>query len=714
MDTPLKRVYEVAIPKQLSTISRKPKQGASLPDATGSAQSLAAELASMARLQEVSTRLVQAGDGTSLLQEILDAAIAITAAEMGLIQLFDPDSKVFEVVASRGIEGHILQSFAADSITDCVRGLRTGERLVIEDVSDSLVLSGKAREVMTAAGVRAALFTPLIARSGHLVGLLSTHYRIRCRPAECDLHMVDTLARQAADWIERTQAEQAMRQSEQRFRRTFECNMAPMGVWTREGGIVGANDALLEMIGYTREELDSGTINWQQLTPPEHLHLDERALAEIQNRGVCAAFEKEYIHKSGHRIPILVAGAAFTGTADQGIFFAIDLTERKRAEQALLEADRAKSDFLAALSHELRNPLAPIRNGLTILEYASPDSEEARTARAVIGRQVDQLVRLVNDLLDITRISRNKLQLQPERLELGQLVGRTVEDHRSQFQAAGVRLELAGVADPLFVDADRNRLAQALGNLLQNASKFSDRGGLTTITVTPDHGKSRVEIRIADSGVGVTAEVLPRLFQPFVQADNTLARGQGGLGLGLALVKAIVELHGGQINARSDGLGKGTEFVLTLPLAQALPAQQPESRERPAPSSRRVLVIDDNVDAANALQFLLKVVFRVREITVAHTGPEGLEKARAFRPELVLCDIGLPGMDGYAIASAIRADPELRDARLVAVTGYTQPEDVRRAIDAGFEWHVAKPLEVEEMKKILRHLASETALAVRP
>jgi two-component system CheB/CheR fusion protein len=211
----------------------------------------------------------------------------------------------------------------------------------------------------------------------------------------------------------------------------------------------------------------------------------------------------------------------------------------------------------------------------------------------------------------------------------------------------------------------------------------------------------------------VAPEVLPRLFQPFVQADDTLARGQGGLGLGLVLVKAIVELHGGQINARSDGLTKGTEFVLTLPLAQALPAQNPERRGRPAPSSRRMLVIDDNVDAANALQFLLKVVFRVREIAIAHTGPEGLEKARTFRPELVLCDIGLPGMDGYAVARAIRADPDLRDARLVAVSGYAQPGDVRRAIDAGFEWHVAKPLEVEEMEKILRQVESETPLAGR-
>jgi signal transduction histidine kinase len=386
--------------------------------------------------------------------------------------------------------------------------------------------------------------------------------------------------------------------------------------------------------------------------------------------------------------------------------------ERSRAEAALRDADRAKSDFLAALSHELRNPLAPLKNALLILAQAAPDSDSARRAQAMMARQVDQLGRLVDDLLDVTRISRNKLQLQPERLELGDLVSRTVEDHRAEFDAAGIRLELARAPGPLFVDGDRNRLAQALGNLLQNAAKFVGRGGLATVAVGREEGELGAVIRVADTGVGVAPEVLPRLFEPFVQADETLARSSGGLGLGLALVKAIVELHGGAIAARSEGLGKGTTFTLRLPVARPAQAAAPAPAEPPALRGRRVLIIDDNLDGASSLRDVLELLFGQREVALAHTGPEGLHTARAFHPELVLCDIGLPDMDGYQIARAFRADGSLRSAHLVAVSGYAQPEDLQRAAEAGFEWHLAKPLAVDRLRDILQRLDDEEARAL--
>ncbi len=383
-----------------------------------------------------------------------------------------------------------------------------------------------------------------------------------------------------------------------------------------------------------------------------------------------------------------------------------DISERKRSETALREneaalrdADRRKNEFLAVLSHELRNPLAPISNSLYVLDKAAPGSDEMRRAQAVIGRQVRQLTRLVDDLLDVTRISRNKIQLQRERLEFNDLVRRTVEDHRSLFEQSGVALQLETSPAPIFVQGDWNRLAQVVGNLLQNAAKFSGRGGVTNVTVRRDAQRTRALVRVSDTGVGMAPEMLTRAFEPFMQAETTLDRSKGGLGLGLALVKGLVELHGGEIKARSEGLGKGAEFDVRLPVAPARAVETAQTRVSAPAVGRRVLVIEDNVDAANSLRDVLLV--SQHEVEVAYTGPEGLAKARSFHPDVVLCDIGLPEMDGYAVARAFRADPQLRGTFLVALTGYALPEDVQRAVESGFERHLVKPPSVETIQQLL-------------
>ncbi|HVO13328.1 MAG TPA: ATP-binding protein [Vicinamibacteria bacterium] len=373
----------------------------------------------------------------------------------------------------------------------------------------------------------------------------------------------------------------------------------------------------------------------------------------------------------------------------------------REVEQALRDADRRKTEFLALLSHELRNPLAPITSSLHVLEQAAPGGEQARRAREVIGRQVAQLVRMVDDLLEVTRLTRGRIKLQRRPLELRDLVRRTIEDHRSLFDGSGIGLRFEAAAGPVRVHADENRIAQVVGNLLTNAAKFTSRLGRVTVSVAADAAASRAVLRVADDGAGIAPEMLPWLFEPFTQADTTLDRSRGGLGLGLALVKGLVEQHGGTVEAASDGPGRGAVFTVRLPLApDAAATDRPPAPPRPA--SRRVLVIEDGVDAAESLRELLEIEGHC--VAVCYDGAAGIRKAREFRPELVLCDIGLPQMDGYEVARAFRADAQLASARLIALTGYAQPEDLERAAAAGFARHLAKPPDVTRLREVLAGL----------
>ena len=377
-----------------------------------------------------------------------------------------------------------------------------------------------------------------------------------------------------------------------------------------------------------------------------------------------------------------------------------DITDRKRAEEALREADRRKDEFIGMLSHELRNPLAPIRNSVYLLDHAEPGSDRARRARAVIERQVSHLTRLVDDLLDVTRIARGKIELRRTRVDLNEVVRRAAEDHVALLRERGVALEVRVAGAPAWVDGDATRLAQIAGNLLLNAAKFTPRGGSATMEVRAgDEGCA--EIRVRDTGAGIEPALVGKVFEPFVQGERTLARTQGGLGLGLALVKGLSELHGGSVEARSDGPGAGAEFVVRLPLAPG-PAAAPEPGlpSRPAAASRhRVLVVEDNLDVAQSLAEIVEMFGH--DVEIASDGPTALAKARARRPDVVLCDIGLPGMDGYQVARAFRSDPELYSARLVALTGYAQPDDVREARSAGFDRHIAKPPDPGEIERLL-------------
>lgn len=381
-----------------------------------------------------------------------------------------------------------------------------------------------------------------------------------------------------------------------------------------------------------------------------------------------------------------------------------NLQERETAlrtlAQELSATDRRKTEFLGVLSHELRNPLASIQGSLALLDRATPGGKQAKKAMDVINRQVTQLSRMVDDLLDLTRISQNKIKLQMQKLELNELVQRTLEDYQLIFEQNNVCLEVEYARSAIIVNADKTRLIQVVGNLLHNAAKFTNCGGTTRVCIDSDTSQKQAVVRVVDSGVGIAPEMVPHLFQPFIQADTALDRGNGGLGLGLALVKGLVEMHSGDVIVLSAGLGKGSEFIVRIPLDDTI-IEKPKKAVHPKVSDHfhRVLIIDDNVDIAEILSELLQTIGH--EVDIAYNGFEGIVKAREFRPEVLLCDIGLPGMNGYDVARAFRADQGLKDIFLVAMTGYALPEDIQKSIEAGFDRHLAKPVELATLEQIL-------------
>jgi two-component system CheB/CheR fusion protein len=469
-------------------------------------------------------------------------------------------------------------------------------------------------------------------------------------------------------------------------------------VWRTGGGIETWNRGAEELYGFTGDEargrLPQDLLQTIFLTPLERFE------ATLREQG---RWEGELEHRTRDGRTVTVSAKLQLVRGPDGVERVLatnrDITERKQAERALRDADRRKDEFLAMLSHELRNPLAPILGAIYILDRAAPGSDQARKAQAVIARQVRHLGKLVDDLLDVTRISRGKISLRRERMDIRELVHRAGEDYQELFTHKGVGLEVAVGGDPLHVNGDATRLSQVIGNLLHNAARFTPRGGRVTLTLSrADGGFATVAVR--DTGAGIAPEMLPRLFQPFTQGERTLDRSAGGLGLGLALVKALVELHGGSASARSEGADRGAEFVLQLPLdMEERPQAPPGSAPMETTPAGRVLLIEDNVDWAETLKTALEM--DGHSVEIALTGLEGIEKARASRPDVVLCDIGLPRMDGYEVARTMRRDHELRSIPLVAVSGYAAPEDVESAKRAGFDVHLAKPPDLEILRRVM-------------
>jgi signal transduction histidine kinase/CheY-like chemotaxis protein len=384
----------------------------------------------------------------------------------------------------------------------------------------------------------------------------------------------------------------------------------------------------------------------------------------------------------------------------------LEVAERARVEEQLREQDRRKDEFLAMLAHELRNPLAPLSNALQLWSLAqkggTQDPAEMESLRAMMRRQVDQMTRLIDDLLDVSRISRGKIQLRLARVDVGVILSEAMESHQSLAEVGGHELTRDIPAEPLFVEGDATRLSQVFGNVLHNAIKFTPAGG--RIAASAELVGDEAVIRIRDTGVGVPQPMLSEIFEMFQQVDQSLGRSHGGLGIGLTLVKRLVELHGGTITAHSEGMGKGSEFVIRLPTPKPEPADAetkpgtPASAKERAPS-HRILVVDDVKASAETLTMLLRVLGH--EVVMANDGKTALELAAKEKPDTIFLDIAMPEMDGYEVARRIRATPSLKEVVVVALTGYGQEEDRRRAKEAGFDYHVTKPASVAGLREIL-------------
>lgn len=517
------------------------------------------------------------------------------------------------------------------------------------------------------------------------------------------------------DITERKRVEQALHDSEERLRAAT--SAVSELIWTNnaDGLMEGEQRGWGDFTGQSREEYQG--YGWSKAVHAEDAQrtVDAWTLAVAEKRTFVfehrvRRFDGQWRLCSVRAVPILNAD----DTIREWVGVHTDITERKHDEETLRrlaaelsEANLRKDEFLATLAHELRNPLAPIRTGLQLMKLAAGQEATIEQARAMVERQVTQMVRLVDDLMDVSRISRGTLELRKERISLATVLNSAVETSLPLIEQMGQKLSVTLPGQPLVVDADMTRLAQVFLNLLNNAAKYGDRGGHIQLSVERQDSDAVVTVR--DSGIGIAANQIPRIFDMFTQLDGSSDKAQGGLGIGLSLVKRLVEMHGGGVEARSEGPGKGSEFVVRLPVAGHAPTPNEPSGE-PGPDTRsslRILVVDDNRDGADSLSEMLKLMGN--DTRTAYDGQAGVDMAGEFRPDVVLLDIGLPTLNGHDACRRIRAQSWGKDVVLIAVTGWGQDEDRRRSHDAGFDLHLIKPVD----PKVLMQTFAELQIAKR-
>ena len=797
---------------------------------------LAVELAAVKRMQQVSARLVQASGLPDLLHELLEAAIEITGAEMGNIQLVQDGRLV--IVTQRGFEAAFLEHFDGvhEGRAACGTALASGRRVVVEDVSKSSLFAGTPeRHVLAAAGVRAVQSTPLIGPTGRLLGMLSTHYRQPHRHTETELQHVDVLARLAGDLIDRGQAEIALRESEERFRSMADA--APVMIWLSgtDGLCTWFNQRWLRFVGRTMEqEIGDG---WAENVHPQDLercvktyttafdaresfHMEYRLRrhdgewrwvldhgiprtdpdgrfagfigsclditerkaveAEIEakdeelrrvtsitplvltrcgrdlryrfvNRAAAALFGLTPEEMVGRPIVEIMGEESFAvirphvervlagepveyeaqiryseaglrwvrinyqpeldrrGEVTGWIGSITDINERKEWERGLEEADRRKDEFLAMLAHELRNPLAPIRSGVQVLLARELADPELRWCSEVIERQVGHMARLLEDLLDVTRIRHGRLGLRRQRVELAAVIGAAGETSRPALERGQHELVVSLPDETVQLDADPVRLAQVFSNLLNNAANHTEAHG--HIRLRGERQGDEVLVSVTDDGVGIAPERLSQVFDMFSPAAPSAAHAPAGLGIGLSLARLLVEMHGGRIEVSSEGPGRGSEFTVRLPVAAdaaapapaaAGPVRAARGKGPGAAKARRVLVADDLKDSADALALLVRSMGH--DVRTAYDGEQAVAAAAEFGPELVLLDIGMPKLDGYDACRRIRASSNGRRPVLVALTGWDQERHRRRSEEVGFDRHLIKPVDPELLAELFREL----------
>lgn len=476
---------------------------------------------------------------------------------------------------------------------------------------------------------------------------------------------------------------------------------------TLDGTIRSWNAGAERLFGYTAAEAVGQPITL--IIPPDRQEEEREILARLGRGERIDHFETVRVAKDGRLIdisltvsPVREADGHIVGASK----VARDITERKRAEKVLREADRRKDEFIALLAHELRNPLAPIRNGLQVMRVGSGDANAVNQARAMMERQLAHMVRLIDDLLDVSRISRGKMALRRSRLTLADVIGSAVETARPLIEAGGHGLTVSLPPAPIFLDADLTRLAQVFGNLLSNSARYTPAGGQIRL-----HAEQRGEyafVSVRDNGVGIPSEALESVFEIFSQVDRTIERSSGGLGIGLALVKGLVEMHGGSVTAESPGRGMGSTFTVQLPVLGTPPVSETGNRasevEPEHGPGRRILVVDDNRDSAASMALMLSLVGN--EVRIAHDGLQAVQAAETFQPHVILMDVGMPALNGYEAARRIRERPWGQSILIIAVTGWGQEGDRAQSKEAGCNGHLVKPVALPDLERLLADLAS--------
>ena len=661
------------------------------------------ELSDLHELHELSTTLATIRGLPEQLQLILSTFARIHGAPLGLIATHDGARDVLEVAASVGFD---------DTAVDTLRKHPTAMSAILADGERSRVLIEDTardprfaafREFGITAGIHAVHATPLTGGDGQTLGALMVFLPKARKPSERELRIADICARKAAVFIERARAEDLVRQRDRRFQLVLEAAAVPFVIFSP------VRDAAGKIADFRFRYVNTAAANVMHIKAADFIG---RKVLEVMPRAwddrgrlemYIEALERNEVRQSerqteadSNRAWYHIVASPLEG--DLAVWFA-DITQRKNQERDLMEADRRKDEFLATLAHELRNPLAPIRQAASIARNEHAPEAQRRWSHTVIERQVQHMSLLLDDLLDVSRITHGTLQLRKQETDLQSVVSAAVETARPLIDERRHHLTL-DVPDDLRVVGDPLRLAQVLSNLLTNAAKYTHPQGSIGVTARIEQGELVMTVR--DDGIGIAAEDQLRVFGMFAQVRSAQDYSAGGLGIGLALAKGIVDLHGGRIEVSSPGPGFGSQFTVRLPGASHAPAAVAEPRAqvngRAAPN-KRILLADDNRDAAESLAIILRL--EGHEVHLAHDGPAALAAFEASKPDVALLDIGMPRANGYEVARQIRAVPEGRDVLLIAITGWAQDSDKARSRAAGFDHHLTKPIEPQSLIELL-------------
>jgi PAS domain S-box-containing protein len=579
-----------------------------------------------------------------------------------------------------------------------VRG-KTPHEILPRDVADQFVAAHQ--RVVQGQSVQA--FEQHIPFDGGMITVLSTQFPIRDRSGQ----MV-AMGGVSIDITDRKKAEQALRESERRFRAIFDGTYEFVGLLDTAGTLIEANQTSLDFIGARAKDV-VGRPFWETpwwATAAEQKEQLKAAISEARN-GKFVRFETEHRGSDGSVEIIDFSVRPMTDDAGRVTMLIPEgrrITERKQAEAALKEVDRRKDEFIAMLAHELRNPLAPIRNVIHLLQRKRSLDPHVQRGGAIIARQIDHLTRLIDDLLDVSRISRDRLELRKERVDLTEIINAAVEGSRPFIDQHGHEFTLTLPENAIYLNADSIRLAQVFTNLLDNAAKYTPGEGRIGLRVEQEG--STVVVRVTDNGIGIAADQLPHLFDMFYQADRSYDQSHGGLGIGLTLVRRLVEMHGGAVEVHSAGRNQGSEFSVRLPVSFEKPEPQESAAvmEKTMTGARRILVVDDYGESADTLADLLRL--DGNEVEIAHDGFEALEAAANFRPTVVLLDVAMPKLNGYDAARKIREQPWGKKMVLIAVTGWGQARDRQRSREAGFDAHLTKPVDYPVLVRMLAEFSS--------